>query len=489
MYCNKNHLVLVLACLGILCVTTHADIISDLAQSLQSVAKHEKKDNFFATFLNEVKQLPQTPQKFPQTKSLTADVLLNTAQQFVDKMKDWLADYNWPHTVTKLEGGTEGYLFVRKLIVPQNSVIEFRGDLHGDVHSLVRWLDSLTKEGWFEKNNPFKLTQESLQKNRFLAFLGDYTDRGHYGAEIMYIIMQLFLHNPDNVLIVRGNHEDYQIISEYGFVTELKKKFSFNNTKILKFVDIYEYLPVALFLGCKNDLTGGVDFIQCCHGGMEFGYDSHALLKDENNHHADAYEWLDSEIDKKRGDIACLRHVDIKDLLAKCVCGKNKRCKQNGFQWNDFDFKNEAPLSLPDLMIGRGYVVHQKYTTRLLEDATPKKSKNRVLAVFRAHQHDGETVQHILDYGNGIYKLWNNDGSTKTIKEGYDWIKQWSGQKEQSVPLEKYSVWTFNVAPRTGVYEDRIARPQSFSYDTIARLNFASGFENWTLYPRKIPVL
>lgn len=460
--------------------STYAGIIDMFGKITQNIVTEENEKERLKNLLKEIRTLPQAPKlyDYPQAKSFTLKHLLDAANAFVDVMQQRLDKAKW------LSGGTESYLFVRKLILPEGSIIEFRGDLHGDVHSLIRWLDSLRDKGWLDANNPFKL----IKKDRYIAFLGDYTDRGHYGAEVMYIIMQLFLHNPDHVLIVRGNHEDLSIISAYGFKNELEEKFSLDQDQLGQLIAVYDYMPVAMYLGCKNKKTGGVDFIQCCHGGMEFGYDSRPLLHDKDNGHANMYEWLDQELEKKRGDIACARHVDIQDLLAKCVCGKKKMCALNGFQWNDFDFFNQSPFSLPDLVYGRGYLLHQEYTTRLLEDSTAKNSKNKVLAVFRAHQHDGKTVQHILDYGNGVYKLWHNTGSTSPISEGFDWIAQWSGDNSKPVSLDPYSVWTFNVAPRTGAWDKSIARPESFSYDTVARLELASGFENWTLYPRQIPV-
>lgn len=496
---NKKYLIN-LVFLGI-CTSAiiQTEVASNYEQEIELIECHQQLEfnnlqnesseftgSFFIKLLAEFRELKQAPDNFYTTDIFTADILLKTAENFVEAMKERLSIPKQPEELW-VGGGTKDYLFVRKLIIPQDSVIEFRGDLHGDVHSLIRWIDGLAQEGWFEKENPFKLTKESVKKHRYLAFLGDYTDRGHYGAEIMVIIMQLFLHNPDNILIVRGNHEDININSDYGFVEELKEKFSLNYDQIEEFAKMYEYLPVAMFLGCKNDTTKGVDFIQCCHGGMEFGYNSHRLLSDKDNEKLDVYEWLDENLEEKRGDIAVLRHADMKNL-AKCVCGKNNRMKNNGFQWNDFDFMNESPFSLPKLNQGRGFILHQKYTTRLLEDATEKNAKNKVLAVFRAHQHSPTTVQHILDYGNGIYKLWNNTGSKSEIKAGYKQFKQWTGKENEAVPFETYSVWTFNVAPRTSAYEKIIRKPHSFNYDTVARLVLKSGFDNWELYPRKIPV-
>ena len=81
--------------------------------------------------------------------------------------------------------------------------------------------------------------------------------------------------------------------------------------------------------------------------------------------------------------------------------------------------------------------------------------------------------------------------SEKTIK-AQDWGSagkksgniQWTGVTGEPVPLEKYSVWTFNVAPRTGYYDKRISA--AFDYDTVARLVLKPGFDNWELYPINI---
>lgn len=418
---------------------------------------------------------------FTTSPLFTGKVFLETADACVTKMKEKLNAASW------LSGGTQEYYFVRKLILPANSEIEFRGDLHGDVRSLIYWLEDLQAQGWLDKENIFKLNK----KDRYLAFLGDYTDRGHYGAEVMYIIMQLLLHNPDNILLVRGNHEDWNInLSPHvgGFINELVTKFGLGfrygsflwESPAQRVTRFYNYLPVCLFLGCHNAERGTYDFIQCCHGGMEPLYNSQPLLADA---HKDLYEWLDKRIEEDRSRVPCV-HDKVRALLNKCGCNK-QYCLNNGFQWNDFDFFNTHPDGTWEFKPGRGRLIHKKLATEILQHAG---GKHNVWAVFRAHQHDGNTVPHILKYGNGIYKLW----SETTIK-AQDWGSaknsgniQWTGECGEPVPLEKYSVWTFNVAPRTGVYEK--CDPAHFTYDTVARLTLKSGFDNWVLQPRQIYV-
>lgn len=446
--------------------------------------------------LREFRKLPETPHHYPKSPHFTAQLLFNTAQEFVIQQQKLLSKAHW------LPGGTQHYVFVRTCSIPSDSVIAFRGDLHGDVHSLIRWLDMLRAEGWFEKNNPFVLTKESLKKHRYLCFLGDYVDRGHYGSETMLIIMRLWLNNPKNIIIVRGNHEDKGLTASYGFMSdghsieggELYKKFngawphcSEDLVEILSAA--YACLPVAVFIGCDNGKLGkdkGIDFIQCCHGGMEPLYDARLLLGNSTTH--DVYQWINRDITDDIERMVYTRDGKFGRYIAhSCLCDEKGPCKINGFQWNDFDFFNEEPWG----GIKRGnrgsYVLHQDYTTHLLDAWVPSDSAHRICAIFRAHQHSRATVRQILQYGNGLYKLWENKGPCFPLKKGYDWIVQWSGKPGEPVEIGLNSVWTFNIAPRTGVHEKMVGI-DFFSYDTVAQLRCALGFENWRLYPQQIRV-
>ena len=44
-----------------------------------------------------------------------------------------------------------------------------------------------------------------IPENLYMIFLGDYVDRGQFGAEVLYTILRLKLANPDHVFMVRGN--------------------------------------------------------------------------------------------------------------------------------------------------------------------------------------------------------------------------------------------------------------------------------------------
>ena len=439
------------------------------ASNVQSVnsnaAQSEDRKNVLVngqSYLESFKRLPfSSSEIINDLKSglPNAKLLFDTARNFILASRTWLQKSRWlePHR------GEE--YFVRKLVLPKGSQIEFRGDLHGDIHSLVAWLENLVEEGWLDPNNPFKIIKE----NAFLCFLGDYTDRGLYGVETLFVVMQLYLHNPDKVLIVRGNHENFFLNFQYGFAKELLEKFGmsslylefhkeglnlegYNYSAMLSqssLMEIYFYMPVAIFIGSKNE--DDADYVLACHGGLNQSHELNKILDDKE---AESLQWIGGKLPE--------------------------------YQWNDFDFLNENPekgLSLNIDRGGIGYILYQKGATDLL-----RKSSNRVKTVFRAHQHDFETISHILKFGNGVYRLWS-DEVTKPKQWGQEnqsQNQQWTGNPGDSVEIGLNSIWTFNVAPRTGVYESDVS---NFDYDTVGRLKLEEGFSNWKLFPRKIDAL
>ncbi|MCW4005236.1 MAG: serine/threonine protein phosphatase [Candidatus Bathyarchaeota archaeon] len=69
------------------------------------------------------------------------------------------------------------------------------GDLHGDIKSLQTIFE---KSQFANRLNHNKAT---------LVFLGDYGDRGAKSVELYYLLMRLKLSYPEQVILLRGNHE------------------------------------------------------------------------------------------------------------------------------------------------------------------------------------------------------------------------------------------------------------------------------------------
>ena len=83
------------------------------------------------------------------------------------------------------------------------------GDLHGQFYDLLQYLD---KGGKPPSAN--------------YLFLGDYVDRGRNSIETFTLLLALKVKYPENVWLLRGNHETPEISRLYGFFTECTERYS-----------------------------------------------------------------------------------------------------------------------------------------------------------------------------------------------------------------------------------------------------------------------
>lgn len=353
--------------------------------------------------------------------------------------------------------------FVQKLNIPANSVVSFHGDLHGDIHSLLAYVKTLQKKGYMDSTDAFKIAKN----NFYMVFLGDYVDRGRYGVEVLYTIMRLKIANPDRVFMVRGNHEDAEVCNQYGFRSEFNNKFG-NHTMAYNYTcHIYDFLPVALYLGTGND------YIQCCHGGIEMGFDPSKLLSHPSSI---AFTWLDSrqELCKKAcstfNDIffTCAEAREISRNHAENMAFAVQNLESfysipgnelyNGFMWNDFDVPSKPSIYLQ--MGIRGLLYGSRVTLNVLQNQS--RGTNKIRGVFRAHQHgDPVMMQSIVDKNSGHTGL----------------SKLWKGNHTRNKNLWDGIVCTFCVAPDS-VYSQA---GKAFDYDAFGLLTTAKNFENWNL--------
>ncbi|MEM2912107.1 MAG: metallophosphoesterase [Candidatus Bathyarchaeia archaeon] len=114
------------------------------------------------------------------------------------------------------------------------------GDLHGDLESLIEIL----------KGSGF-LQRMRENRNTSIIFLGDYGDRGFHSAEVYYTIFRLKLLYPEQIILMRGNHEGPQdlLASPHDLPFQFQMKFGERwRTAYTKIRELFECLYNAVFV-------------------------------------------------------------------------------------------------------------------------------------------------------------------------------------------------------------------------------------------------
>jgi protein phosphatase len=115
------------------------------------------------------------------------------------------------------------------------------GDIHGQIPDLA-----------------LVLLQFGLPEERRYVFLGDLVDRGDFSLECMTVCFLLKVIFPDDIFLIRGNHEFQAVCDEGGFLTQVIE--SFGNGAVYQ---------CALNAFAAMPLAGVVDgSIFCVHGGL-----------------------------------------------------------------------------------------------------------------------------------------------------------------------------------------------------------------------------
>jgi diadenosine tetraphosphatase ApaH/serine/threonine PP2A family protein phosphatase len=126
------------------------------------------------------------------------------------------------------------------MLVPVCAPVRVCGDIHGQIHDLVEI---------FKTGGPPPMS-------RYL-FLGDYVDRGKHGCECITLLLGFKVLYPDQMFLLRGNHESESVCRMYGFFAECKNRFTVKLFKEL--CDVFNCLPVS-------GLIEGIAL--CMHGGL-----------------------------------------------------------------------------------------------------------------------------------------------------------------------------------------------------------------------------
>ena len=133
---------------------------------------------------------------------------------------------------------------VETIFAQEPSVLNLSGDftIVGDIHGNIKSLLRIFNKVGFPDNHRF-------------VFLGDYVDRGKNSVDVLTLLFSLKCLFPDNIYMIRGNHECRSVNSNYGLFNECK---TYYNMGVYEAANVcFDKLPVAAILNDRLFLVHG----------------------------------------------------------------------------------------------------------------------------------------------------------------------------------------------------------------------------------------
>ncbi|EOA37677.1 hypothetical protein CARUB_v10012319mg [Capsella rubella] len=171
------------------------------------------------------------------------------------KPKDWEAPADRTFFLSLLEVETlcnaVHQIFIQEPTVLQLKVpIKVFGDIHGQFGDLMRI---------FREYGSPSLRGDITHID--YLFLGDYVDRGTHSLETIMLLLCLKIEYPENIHLIRGNHESSSTNRLYGFLHECQQRMGEADgiQAWYRINKLFGYLPLGAVIEKK---------ILCVHGGI-----------------------------------------------------------------------------------------------------------------------------------------------------------------------------------------------------------------------------
>lgn len=120
------------------------------------------------------------------------------------------------------------------------------GDIHGQFYDLI----SLLELGGEPSSNQY-------------LFMGDYVDRGSFSIEVLILLYAAKLTFPENIWLMRGNHECRQLTTFFNFKQECEIKYDIELYNAI--MTSFDALPLGCIINSK---------FACVHGGISPNIDT-----------------------------------------------------------------------------------------------------------------------------------------------------------------------------------------------------------------------
>lgn len=295
--------------------------------------------------------------------------------------------------------------FLSARIIPSSSHIISIGDLHGHAKALRYILRQLCNQCIINKKG-------ALANDSFLVFTGDLTDRGPDGPQIWHMVMELKNRNPQQVFVLRGNHETINSALFNNFLAQMQECTELNRESVIQFlINLFSTLPFGVLLGVApkdQDYSENPKyrFIFFCHGGN----DPIVPLKRFMQQIVQAH--------KKSGQEEFYHHFS------------HPYPEDSGFLWTDYRanrFAEEPATRDPSLRDQKLHLFNMSAVLDFFDEHVSSHPKHpySLDCMVRGHQH-------LVD---GIGRL----NCNPSFNVAYDWIPLVDKEKEIIMPSSVYT--------------------------------------------------
>ena len=142
--------------------------------------------------------------------------------------------------------------------------IKIVGSIHGNFYDLLEY---------------FAIGGHPSEKNKYL-FLGNMIDRGNQSIESLCLLFAYKIKYPNDIYLLRGNHEVASMTRVYGLFDECKKRY---NIRIWKyFIDTFNCMSICGIINYTCNVNNDHDMnknIFCVHGGISPDFKSLSQIK------------------------------------------------------------------------------------------------------------------------------------------------------------------------------------------------------------------
>jgi len=386
------------------------------------------------------KRIEEEKKRIEEEKKKRIEELLNTVATFKKKFLKELDSADWVG-----EKDVNGQK-IQKVELSGDAEIVMFTDLHSCAKALKQFLAMMKHKKWTEEKNIYKLKNN----NKYLAFLGDYVDRGKEGVDVIHIIFNLFINNPKKVFLLRGNHEARSCEDSTNFIFSMLDHYSIESHSILyKFWGSYGFERELDDFGIKREkkLAEG-NYGSWVGNKMDRSKVKEILEKDENEYfeHLKPFNILEKLPDlllvvhknkdnEKRcyllGHGAIDKDLDLKDILQKdkdIAFQKISFNSSKNIRWSGFDiYKSDL---IEKSVRGIGYRMGKKVFADYCKEQS-ESSDVEIVGMFRGHQH--HDFEDELTNSNGLYLL--------------DEDKLWDGKTSSSFSINNIKPFVATLAP------------------------------------------